>query len=282
MTKDGFDSFGVNFKLSDQDFEKIAKLAKENFGLNLLKNKKSLISSRISKRLKARKARSIDQYLKMVFSEIDECEKNHFITSLTTNVTSFFREPHHFDSLSKYLSENENHITNRKRLRIWSAGCSSGQEPYSIAMLLNNILERHLNDIKILATDIDQSILEEAKNGLYSREMLSSIPSQYQKHFPYYEKDETKIKASNGISKLISFAQLNLIEDWPFNGPFDAIFCRNVTIYFDAATQQKLWFNFSRALSPGGLLFIGHSERVSGESLNLFNTFGVTSYQKKK
>ena len=267
-----------NLDISDIDFEKIAKLAKNEFGLNLLKGKKALIASRLSKRLNAKNISSISEYLESISTDNDPNERDHLITALTTNVTSFFREVHHFEYLEQNLSEM---VGKKKRIRLWSAGCSSGQEPYSMAMtVLCSIKNQTDCDIKILATDIDQSILDTAKKGIYSNDTLESIPENKTKFVQNVRDQDGTFSICNDAKDLVTFGQLNLIENWPIHGPFDAIFCRNVTIYFDAETQKKLWTRFCEMLSPGGLLCIGHSERLSGPATAGLDNIGVTSYRK--
>ncbi len=267
-----------NFSMSDGDFDMIAKLAKQEFGLNLLKGKKALIASRLSKRLSAKNIDSIPVYLENIVKKGDLEEKNHLITALTTNVTSFFREPHHFEYLTDHLSEKK---SGESRIRLWSAGCSSGQEPYSMAMTTLDALGNSSHrDVKLLATDIDQKILETAQRGIYSKEVLESIPADKKKYTKDTADQTETFAMCETVRSLISFAQLNLIEQWPFKGPFDAIFCRNVTIYFDTETQKVLWQRFADMLCPGGILCIGHSERLSGPATSQLKNVGVTSYQK--
>lgn len=268
--------------INDTEFHKIASLAKREFGLNLMEGKKSLIASRLSRRLKAIGLQTISEYIDHVEKNDDPSEKNHLITALTTNVTSFFREPHHFSYLSDYIDDSMTTKNAERRFRFWSAGCSTGQEAYSMAMTISNKLKDYsLHNTKILATDIDQSVLEIAKSGNYENDVLDSIPPQYQTSVRQFrEKDIFSIDPE--IRNMVTFAQLNLIDDWPVKGPFDAIFCRNVTIYFDADTQKRLWKKFSDLLTVGGLLCIGHSERVTGPATDILDNTGVTSYRKKR
>lgn len=268
---------------SDSDFQALAALARREFGLSLAQSKKPLVYSRLSRRLKARHITGFPEYLQLLDKREESSERLELISALTTNVTSFFREDHHFQMLrNNCLPACAERSRNGKRVRIWSAGCSSGQEPYCIAMsVLDTIPEAHRQNIKILATDIDPQIIAKAKAGRYPAEDAASIPESYRKKWVTLESDgKSEIAMSNDLARLITFAELNLVAPWPFQGPFDAIFCRNVAIYFDQETQQKLWQRFCDLLVPGGYLFIGHSERVTGPASDLLKGVGITSYQK--
>ncbi|WP_425100028.1 CheR family methyltransferase [Tropicibacter sp. S64] len=268
---------------SDADFQALAELAHREFGLSLAQSKKPLVYSRLSRRLKARNIASFPAYLKLLNEANETDERLELISALTTNVTSFFRENHHFEMLrADCLPAAIERARGGKRLRIWSAGCSSGQEPYCIAMtLLDMMPEARRHNVKILATDIDPQIVAKAKAGRYPAEEASSIPDRFrQKWVKLSVEDNARIVISEELKGLVTFAELNLIAEWPFRGPFDAIFCRNVAIYFDQATQQRLWHRFADMLAPGGLLFIGHSERVTGPAMQMLSGVGITSYQK--
>ncbi|WP_425074428.1 CheR family methyltransferase [Sagittula sp. S175] len=266
---------------SDSDFRAIAELAQSAFGLNLAESKKPLVYSRLSKRLKARAISTFPEYLDLLNRQDERDERLELISALTTNVTSFFREKHHFETLrNDALPQMQANIGSGKRGRIWSAGCSSGQEAYSIAMtVLETIPDAGRKNIKILATDIDPKIVERAKLGEYPNEELTGIPEQMRKKWTE-SKSETNFSMSDAPRNLITFAELNLMTEWPFKGPFDVIFCRNVAIYFNQETQQRLWDRFREMLTPGGYLFIGHSERVTGPAAQSLNGIGITSYQK--
>ena len=266
---------------SDADFSAIARLARSEFGLNLSESKKPLVYSRLSKRLKARNIDSFNNYLNLLNKNEEVEEKLELISALTTNVTSFYREKHHFETLTEEsLSVLANKAKSNQRVRIWSAGCSSGQEPYSIAMTLQECIPgvEKLN-VKVLATDIDPKIVSRARYGVYSMDEATGIPKETAKKYTKFsEKGELQICEST--KQMITFAELNLMNEWPFNGPFDAIFCRNVAIYFDPETQQNLWSRFCDKLVPDGLLFIGHSERVTGAASNQLSAVGITTYRK--
>ena len=267
---------------SDADFEKLANMAKLKFGLSLSPSKKPLVYSRLSRRLQVRNGCTFPQYLALLERPEEEIERLELISALTTNVTSFFREGHHFDTLQEAcLPEMIRQAQSGGRIRIWSAGCSSGQEPYSIAATL---LMSHANimqyDVKILATDIDPKIVKRAESATYPAEECASLPEKTKGIMFDLAADSSSVVVKKQLRDLVTCAELNLIDNWPFKGPFDAIFCRNVAIYFDQDTQQTLWAKFSEYLKPGGHLFIGHSERVTGEALKFLKPSGITTYQK--
>ena len=267
---------------SDSDFRVLASLAKTQFGLNLADSKKPLVYSRLSKRLKARSVSGFPEYLSLLENLGEENEKFELISALTTNVTSFFRESHHFDTLRDEILPTVMEQANQgKKVRFWSAGCSAGPEPYSIAMtLLDKFPQAAHLDVKILATDIDPKIVAKARIGQYSIEDLDGIPQSFRSKWATKTDSNSRFEISNEVRNIITFNELNLISDWPMKGMFDAIFCRNVAIYFDQSTQQLLWKRFCHFLRPHGVLFIGHSERVTGPATSMLEGIGITSYRK--
>ncbi|MGY9048243.1 hypothetical protein P775_08530 [Puniceibacterium antarcticum] len=270
------------FAFTDADFAQIAHVAKTEFGLNLADSKKPLVYSRLAKRLRLRKLSTFQEYLALLSKANEEAEKTELLSALTTNVTHFFREMHHFEALGKdVIPDLMARAKKGERIRIWSAGCSSGQEPYSIALsILGAFPDVARYDFKILATDIDPNILARARDASYPKSELEAIPNTAHRFLDLNESDAKNFTISESARNLVSFGVLNLISDWPIKGPFDVIFCRNVTIYFDAETQRRLWDRFQNALSPSGYLFIGHSERVTGSATSAFRSIGVTAYQK--
>jgi chemotaxis protein methyltransferase CheR len=198
-----------------------------------------------------------------------------FVNAITTNLTSFFREAHHFEHLAKevfvpFAKSRE------ERLRVWSAGCSAGAEAYTIGMTLcENVPDYARRDCKILATDIDTNVLNTGRNGQYEDDWLEKIPANL--HAKYVEKNRMSAK----LRDLVTFNQLNLLENWPFKGKFDVIFCRNVLIYFDKPTQEKLFTRYADALKPDGFLYIGHSETMHN-LCDRFKLIGKTTYQRVK
>jgi len=285
MTNAAPDAFSRDLPFSDADFRAIADLAQERFGLNLAESKKPLVYSRLSRRLKSRKVGSFSEYLVLLNRKDEEGERLELISALTTNVTSFFREQHHFDTLRDALvTELNAKAMMGQRVRIWSAGCSSGPEPYSIAMtVLDALPDAAGKDLRILATDIDPKIVKKAREGVYPNEEISGLQAAMRSRWTRACTDDPKrAVVSDTLKSLITFNELNLMSDWPFHGPFDAIFCRNVAIYFNQETQQRLWQRFYAMLNPGGLLFIGHSERVTGPALQHLEGIGITSYRKSR
>lgn len=269
------------FSFTDEDFRALAQLARAQFGLSLAESKKPLVYSRLARRLRARNICRFDDYMSLLDIPDEQDERLQLISALTTNVTSFFREKHHFQTLREIVLPR---LASRRRLRIWSAGCSTGQEAYSIAMtLLEALPDAGSRDIRILATDIDPAVVERAKVGSYAVEDIENLSAEMRREWTRASPETTgKSEIAAEVKRMISFGELNLVDPWPFHGPFDAIFCRNVAIYFDQETQQRLWQRFAGMLDDGGYLFIGHSERVSGPALQALETAGVTTYRKKQ
>ena len=267
------------FQFSDADFRFLSKLAYEHAGIVLSDNKYNLVYSRLSRRLRTLAMSSFRDYRDYISSDSKEIE--NFINSISTNHTKFFRESHHFDhfrtkvvlpfvqSLSKSSS---------KRMRIWSAGCSSGEEPYTIAAVVRRELKISVDhDLKILATDIDTDILAKAQRGEYAASAVSDVPKTYQEYFRPAAGE--KLMIADSARSLITFRKLNLLQPWPFSGLFDAIFCRNVMIYFDGPTKANLVERFTQQLKPGGWLYIGHSESLMGTHPGL-KLVGRTIYRR--
>ncbi|HMY40372.1 MAG TPA: protein-glutamate O-methyltransferase CheR, partial [Marinagarivorans sp.] len=228
------------FPMSQANFNLIKNLAYTWTGIKLSDHKENMIYGRLARRLRALNMADFDQYCALLQSE-DEQEKREFINSITTNLTSFFREPHHFDFLKNQLLPGllqRNQST--RKIRIWSAGCSTGEEPHSIAMVVASIAELKHWDVKILATDLDSNVLERASGGIYSLGRFDAFPSSY-KQFIKKSADGEQVKIADSVRGLIRFNQLNLLQAWPMKGSFDIIFCRNVVIYFDLETQRKLF-----------------------------------------
>jgi len=268
------------FELTDKDFTFIQWFMHKNVGIFFSDRKRTMVYGRISRQLRRLGLKRFSQYRQLM--EGDSQEQVNFINCLTTNKTQFFREYHHFEFIEKVLM-SEWKSQNLKQLRIWSAGCSTGEEPYSLVSSLYWAKAFELfESIQITATDLDTKVLAHARQGIYNEEALNSIPSKYLK--PCFVKGTGQqagnVKCKSGLQKFIDFRQLNLLEKWSFDKPFDLISCRNVMIYFDRNTQEKLIKRFYQQLKPGGVLFIGHSESVPA-SLDLFHHLGHTIYVKK-
>lgn len=273
----------IGSSMSDRDFDRIARIALKEFGLSLPDTKKSLVHSRVVKRLRAQRLPDFGSYCALVESPEGADELTELLSALTTNVTRFFREDHHFAHLrSEVLPKLIETARAGGRVRIWSAGCSSGQEPYSLAMtLLAEAPDLSKRNVKILATDIDPAIVEKATNGIYGNDELEHLPKAMQTR-PMVEDGPRpgSFAMAKPVRDLVTFGIVNLIGDLPMSGPFDVIFCRNVAIYFDKATQEKVWQRFADLLAPGGYLYIGHSERVSGQASAQLQSSGITIYRK--
>jgi chemotaxis protein methyltransferase CheR len=266
------------FEFSQRDFRFIADLVNQRTGIVLGDAKRDLVYGRLAKRLRQLKMSSFSEYCDLIKSPEGNDELVTFTNALTTNHTGFFREPHHFEALEKWASELP---VAQKRVRIWSAACSNGAEPYSMAMSIMDALPNlKSRDFKILATDIDTQILSTAAQGIYANSMAQPIPSA--KRARYTQRlNEEQFSVSDELKSLISFRQLNLLESWPMKGPFDFIFCRNVVIYFDKKTQAKLFSRFADILKPDGLLYIGHSESMFNVC-DRFTLIGKTMYRRIK
>lgn len=270
------------FPMTDRDFDTIKHLAKLRSGIELGEHKKEMIYSRIVRRIRALNLGDFKSYLDYL-ERHPEAELTNFINAITTNLTSFFREAHHFDFLRQtVLPELQRKKKAQQRIRIWSAGCSTGEEPYSIAMTLHGALERARWDAKILATDLDTNVLSHGRRGIYSKERIGNMDAQLvRKYFndPRGGGNDEVLEARESIRSLITFNHLNLLGDWPMKGRFDVIFCRNVVIYFSKETQRELFDRYADILEPDGYLFIGHSESLHGVSKR-FESVGRTIYRK--
>lgn len=269
--------------MSEADFKAIADIAYKEAGLVFRPEKTSLVRSRINRRLRKLKLDSFSEYTRFVESEQGRDERQIMISSLTTNVSNFFREPHHFDILrNQVLPPLLKHARAGGRVRLWSAGCSTGQEPYSIAMTLLELAPDTANlDIKILASDIDPNVIATARQGYYEDKSAGDIGENLQKKFlePVKNGSRSGFIIREEVRHLISFRELNLLRPWPISGKFDVIFCRNVVIYFDEETQLSLWSRFEEATAPGGWLFVGHSERLSEKLETDYEIIGPTAYR---
>lgn len=269
------------YAFSDRDFEYLRTLVKEKTGINLTPAKRELVYSRLAKRIRQIKLPSFREYCEVLRDNRND-EVSHMVNAITTNLTSFFREGHHFQYLADTLMPEllERNAASR-RIRVWSAGCSTGEEPYSLAIAIKNAAPELHWDIKILATDLDTTVLEKARTGVYSEERVAALPDALMRRWFERLNEATgiKVRVASGLKQMITFKQLNLMGPWPMKGPFDAIFCRNVLIYFDKQTQGLLADRFAEMLGPHGRLFLGHSESLYRVS-DRFRLIGTTIYQK--
>lgn len=269
--------------MDDQVFEAIAALAYRESGIRLVREKKMMVQSRLRHRLRALELDAFSAYSNHVLSDQGADERRFMISALTTNVSHFFREAQHFDLMSeKLLPEFHRRIASGERIRIWSAGCSNGQEAYSIAMhLLAKEPSLDSADFRILGTDIDPRVVDFARAGTYTSAQLSGVsPSDLERFTTANNDADASHTINDTIKKLVAFQELNLFAQWPMRFPFDAIYCRNVVIYFDQATQETLWPRFSEALADNGMFFLGHSERILDPATYGLRTAGPTAYHK--
>ena len=251
------------FLLTDADFEHLQQLVRRHIGISLADSKRNLVYSRLSRRLRRLGLSTFADYCTLL-AEDGSPERQEFINAITTNLTSFFREGHHFEYLAQTvlpIAIARNAAT--RRLRIWSAGCSTGEEPYSIAMVVREIgVSLRDWDVRILATDVDSSVLATAATGVYPAERLSGVDRRRRERW-LRAAGLDGLRVAPEVASLITFRQLNLVESWPMRGPFDVVFCRNVIIYFDKATQRTLFERLADLQPPGAHLFVGHSENLA-------------------
>jgi len=271
--------------LTERDFRKISDLVYEHCGINLHEGKKELVRARLAKRLRLGNFKTFPEYMKHVLADKTGNEFSILIDSLSTNLTSFFREGQHFEFLrSSFLPMllDQKRKSHNFRIRAWSAGCSSGEEPYSIAITLLEATQGQGRwDIKVLATDISTSILETAQKGMYDKERIEPVPALQKNKYlaPHHVNKRKVFEVNKRLRDVVIFRYLNLMGDWPIKGPLDFIFCRNVMIYFDKVTQQRLINRFWDLLDSGGVLFTGHSESLTGIE-HKFNYVQPTIYMK--
>lgn len=271
------------YPLTRRDLVEIAAMIYADAGIHLNESKASLVYSRLSKHIRNLGLKGFREYCALVSSPEGAGPRREMLSHLTTNFTRFFRENHHFEHMkNEVLPELIARAKAGGRVRIWSAASSDGQEPYSIALTVLSLLPNAADyDFRILATDIDPKILALARAGAYDAAALETVnPAMRKQYFREVNIDgRNKWQVDDRVKKLITYNELNLMAQWPFKGPFDIIFCRNVVIYFDEPTQVKIWTRFAGMLAEGGHLYIGHSERVSGESKGLFDNIGITTYR---
>ncbi len=266
-----------NAEMHREDFLRIQQMVYEYCGINLHDGKQALVKGRLKKRLRHLSLNNFRDYLNYVEEDDTNREFLLLIDILTTNKTSFFRENQHF----KFIREELIPKMGNQPVKWWSAGCSSGEEPITLAMTLQEEETRlRLPAVKILATDLSIEMIKTAKEGIYTQDKLEGVPGYLlSKYFDKISEPKVQYKAKEIIRKKITYGRLNLLEPWPMKGPFQMIMCRNVMIYFDKITQQKLVSRFYNLLEPGGYLFIGHSESVTNRDIG-FKTIIPAAYQK--
>lgn len=269
----------VTSTLGDREFRRICALMRERAGIELGEGKRTLCQTRLVRRLRALGLKDYTQYVALL-DDPSSPEHGELINALTTNVTSFFREMHHFEMLGEELLPAI--AAKSRRIRLWSAGCSSGEEPWSIAMVVHEVLGKMPGiDVKILATDIDTEVLAKARAGVYNDDQVAPVSVARRKRYLSRGTGANagRWRISDDLRELVRFNQLNLFGDWPMRGMFDLISCRNVIIYFDVPNKVKLLRGFHDKLNPGGHLFLGHSESLT-HGVEGFQGCGRTTYRK--
>lgn len=271
----------AEFAFTWSEFRQIAELVHSEAGIVLPEGKANLVYSRLAKRLRLIGLRSFRDYCSLVQSSDGIDERQAMISAMTTNVTRFFREPHHFEFLAETVLPPLVASARRGgRVRVWSAGCSSGEEPYSIALTLLDLMPDAPNhDVRILATDLDPEMVSRGRAATYTASQVAGVPVAIRNK--WIETSGSSCRISDAARSLIRFNELNLLAKWPMKGKFDLIFCRNVMIYFDEDTQNSIWVRFADLLPDGGHLCIGHSERIALDR-QPFDLVAQTAYARRR
>jgi chemotaxis protein methyltransferase CheR len=250
------------FSFTDDDFQQVVTLVRGYTGIALADSKRELVYGRLVRRLRAMRVDSFGEYLQQL-QKGDQTELQQFCNAITTNLTAFFRENHHFEFLAKQLVPMLlKRNAARRRIRIWSAGCSTGEEPYSVAIVLQEAMQELRNwDVRILATDLDSNVLGHGERGSYDADRFEKMDPERQRRW-FSRSADGRYSVNQQLRSMISFKPLNLIGTWPFNGPFDLILCRNVMIYFERDTQRDIVERMAEHQCIGDYLFLGHSESL--------------------
>lgn len=263
------------FIFTGADFHRIKKLIHEHAGIALASSKQEMVYSRLARRLRVNRLTRFSDYIALLENKTN-VEWQAFVNSLTTNLTSFYREPHHFSELARFI---EGRRSRRDRLTIWCSASSTGEEPYSIAMTVADVYGSFTPPVTIIASDVDTSVLEIASEGVYARDRVEKLSDDQLRRFFVSGAGDT-VKVRPELRALLTFRQVNLLDaTWPVRGPLDAIFCRNVMIYFDRVTQRRVLQKLAPLLKPHGLLFAGHSESF-GHSEDIVRLRSNTVYER--
>jgi chemotaxis protein methyltransferase CheR len=269
------------FAFDDQDFEAIRAQVKTLTGINLTRQKRELVYGRLAVRLRALGIRSFREYRRIVSG--DSHEQVRMCNAITTNLTAFFREPHHFEHLRDQVMPAFRDRAGERRMRIWSAGCSSGEEAYSIAMtVLEALPDAYDWNVRILATDLDSDMMATAAKGQYAPDRVKALSEGRLRRFFTEQKDrgQSSFVVRPEVRSLVTFKQLNLMDQLPMSGPLDVVFCRNTVIYFDKDTQRDLFARIAPLQRPGDLLYLGHSESLLSVS-DAYESIGRTTYLRR-
>ncbi len=266
---------GREFHFTEQDFQRIRRLIYDHAGINLSEAKKDMVYSRLGRRLRATGLTTFRDYLALLETN-DPAEWEAFVNSLTTNLTAFFREPHHFPLLAEHIGR----VRHRRPIELWCSAASTGEEPYTMAMTMVDLFGSYTPPVHILATDLDTSVLKKAEAGIYPMERVEKLPQDTLRRF--FLKGAGRhagfVQVRRELRDLVTFRPLNLLDEkWPVRGPFEAIFCRNVMIYFDKPTQYRILQKFVPVMHGDALLFAGHSESFQ-HAADLFHIRGRTVY----
>lgn len=268
--------------LNSRDFLRIAEVMQQEAGIYIPESKLPLVQARLLRRLRLLELNSYSEYCAMVEKSENTSERLKMVSALTTNVTSFFRENHHFEYLRNSCMEILiSRLKAGNSVRVWSAGCSTGEEPYSLALsFLEAIPDISRYDFRLLASDIDPIVLRTAAEGIYADTALTGVSESSRKaHFEVVEGSNGLCRVRKPVKDLVSFRRLNLIAEWPMKRSFDIIMCRNVVIYFGEQTKAGIWDRLVSQLRSDGTLFTGHSERLSGPATNKVKLVGTTTYR---
>jgi len=274
---------GKEFRFSDRDFQRLRQLISRETGIVITDAKRQMVYSRLVRRLRALDIKDFRDYCELLEDDISG-EVGEFINAITTNLTAFFREPHHFSYLQNVvIPELLCRNTGSRRIRIWSAGCSTGEEPYSIAIALAEVIPPGGHwDWRILATDIDTDVLDTAESGIFPQERATGM--SHARLHRWFSRgsgaNKGMVRVSSELRDRITFRRLNLLEEWPVRGPIDVQFCRNVVIYFDKETQRTIFERFADRMVSGSCLFVGHSESLF-KVTDRFESTGQTIYRKR-
>ncbi len=265
------------FAFTSKDFERVKQLIYDHAGISLNPSKQDMVYSRLARRLRATGINNFKDYLALLESN-NAAEWEAFVNSLTTNLTSFFREAHHFPLLAEHA------LKKRRNIALWCSAASTGEEPYTMAMTMVDAFNSFTPPVTIIATDLDTNVLAKAESGVYPLERIEKLSDSLVKRFFLKGTGAQAgfVRVRPELRAMITFRQVNLLaDDWQIRGPLDAIFCRNVMIYFDKATQLKILERFAPLLQPDGLLFAGHSESFHNAG-HMFSLRGKTVYELAK
>lgn len=269
-------------EFTDADFKSVRDLVRKNTGISLSEAKRDMVYSRLVRRLRELNLQRFSDYLALVCGDGADDELIQFTNAITTNLTSFFREGHHFEYLAEtVLPELMRQNADVRKIRIWCCAASTGEEPYSIAMVVKEVIPKNSGwDVKILATDLDTNVLATAEKGIYPVDRIKDIPAHRQRRFFLKGggKQQGHVRIRPELQQIITYKKLNLMDQWPLSGPIDIIFCRNVVIYFTKDTQKVLLERFTKLVAPGAHLFMGHSESLNNVT-DKFQLLGRTIYR---